>query len=383
MLNKMKNHSRDDLLMLFACSAAYLVGNATYYMLPVIMIHMVKGFALSATQAGLLLTLEMVIISISSLISAFLLRTTPTRMMFKWGVLLVVIGQVFTAITDVVALLVIARMVVGVGGGLVLAITNATISASRNPEKMFSSVFIISGIGMIILLPILTLVGEKFSHTGIFGVFAVLAMTIIPLSTYILASTKLSAKQTVVPSKYRVAPYVTLVAIFLYFCGVGSVWAFSGQIGLQVGLGSGMIGLSLSAATLVGLIGGLLAYRLGTIHGHIKPIIGGWVFHLIAIVVLTATNSSYQFVICLMIVIFVFYFISPYMLGAAAMFGEGGRWGAAGAGAHMLGLTSSTIFGGVLVDWAGYQMIGITFGLLGTSSVLMLIISTGRRNALS
>jgi hypothetical protein len=89
--------------------------------------------------------------------------------------------------------------------------------------------------------------------------------------------------------------------------------------------------------------------------------------------VLTTATTTLEYSASLTVSTITLYFIMPYLIGVAAMFGENGRWGAAGGGASLFGLALSAGVGGILVDWGGYKMIGIAFGISGSLSILIFI----------
>ena len=340
---------------------------------PVILSSIMRSLGLSATKAGFLVTLEMLTLALSTLTLASFIGKVSKRKVFVGGLLLILSGQIFSAVTDVFIFIVLGRMMVGLGGGFVVTVANATISSSSDPERLFSIAYVTSALLTAVVLAILANVSNQFAHTGVFIFLAVLAVICAPFCRPLFQCGSSDSEQPVLPATHPPLAYLTLLAIFIYYCVVGSAWAFAEQIAIQATVGSGIIGWIFSTVTLAGLAGGLLAAWLSTRIGRIKPIVACGIVQILAVFVLSTSTTTFEYSASLMVSTISLYFIMPYLLGAAAMFGENGRWGAAGGGASLLGLALSSAVGGMLVDWGGYKMIGIAFGISGTLSILILM----------
>ena len=301
--------------------------------------------------------------------------------MFVSGLALIVFGQILSAMGEVLTLVVFGRVLVGIGGGMIVTIANAAISTKADPERIFALVIVLSGIAWAILLPILTKLSEQWDHVGVFFFLAVLAVVLTPFCISLLKHHGSTTTRSVVTSTHPPLAYLTLLVIALYFCGAGGAWTFAGQIAVQANVDNEIIGFILAAVTLVGLLGGFLASWLSTKKGRIMPIIGGGLVQIASIFMYSTSTTPIEYTATLMIATMGFYFIYPYMLGAAAMFGEQGRWGAAGGGAALFGLALSPSVGGILVDWGGFRMIGIAFVFMGIMSILVITFVIARFKA--
>lgn len=355
-----------------AGGAAYLIGKNSIIASPIILSSIKRGFELSATQAGIILTLEMLALAISSTLLSTIIGKIANRKLFLWGLLLLLLGHVFAALSDVVLLVVIARIIAGIGAGMIVVVANATMSSSSDPERAFALAFVISGIIAAAIMPVLTGLSDQFAHRGVFIFLAALSLLIAPLCKSMLKNSESHTMQPVILTTHPPLAYMTLLALFIYNCSVGSVWAFSEQMASQAGVESGKIGFIFAAAMSSGIAGGFMASWLSTKAGRIKPIIACGVVHILSILSLTTATTTFEYTASLILCAIALYFIMPYFLGVASMFDENGRWGAAGGGASLLGLAISASVGGVIIDWGGYKMIGIMFALSATLSILIL-----------
>ena len=383
MIQSKNNNIRTALIVGMAGGVALLIGQSSVLVTPVLLSSLMRGLELDATKAGFLLTLEMLTLALSTLILASYIGKVSKRKVFMGGLLLLLSGQIFSALTDVLILIVLGRIMVGLGGGMIVTVANATIASTPDPERIFAIAYVISAVLTAIVITILATLSNQFAHAGVFVFLAVLAVICAPFCRPLFQGGHAETGQQGIPATHPPLAYLTLLALFIYYCGAGSAWAFAEQIAIQVGIESGTIGLILSAVTLGGLVGGSFAAWLSTRIGRIKPLIACAIVQILSILVLTTSTTTLEYSVSLMVATIAFYFIMPYLIGVAAMFAENGRWGAAGGGASLLGLALSAGVGGILVDWGGYNMIGIAFGLSGTLSILILtfvIIQHGKAN---
>ena len=381
MSNTKNNSLRNVLFISIAGSAAYVIGQPVIGLSPVFLTSLMNGLDLSATKAGFLLTLEMLTLSFSTLLLASALGIVSKRTMFVGGLALIVFGQILSAMSETFALMAFGRILVGLGGAMIVTIANAAISITADPERIFALVFVLSGIAWAILLPVLTMLSAQWDYVGVFCFLAVLAVVLTPFCTSLFKHHGATTTRFVIPRTHPPLAYLTLLVITLYFCGAGSAWTFAAQIGVQANVNNRAIGIIFGAVTLVGLLGGFLASWVSTKKGRVMPIVGGGLVQIVSIFLFSTSTTPIEYTATLMMSTMSFYFIYPYMLGAAAMFGEQGRWGAAGGGAALLGLALSSSVGGVLVDWGGYQMIGIAFILMGIVSILVITFVIARFKA--
>ncbi len=352
---------------------AYLIGQSSMLVTPVILSSLIRGLELTATKAGFLVTLEMLTLALSTLILASLIGKISKKKLFIIGLLLLVLGQIVSSLTDALKLVILGRVLVGLGGGMIVTVANATISSSSDPERLFSIAYITSALLTAIAIIVLTMLSEEYAHTGVFIFIAMIAIIGAPLCKSLFHDSKIESEKLTASATQQPLVYLVLLAIFLYFCVMGSAWAFAEQIALHVGIGNQTIGIIFSGVTLAGLFGGSFAAWLSTRKGRIPPIVVCGVVQVSAVLMLSTSTSTLEYAISLTLSTVSLYFIMPYMIGAAAMFGENGRWGAAGGGASLLGLSLSSSIGGILIDWGGYKMIGIMFGVTGTIAILILV----------
>ena len=368
-----ENSLRKALVVGAAGGIALLIGQSSVLVTPVILSSLIRGLELSATRAGFLVTVEMLTLAVSTIfLSSCIGRISKTRM-FVGGLITVILGQLVSALVDITAFILLGRVLVGMGGGMMVTVMNATLSSSGDPERFFAIAYVISASLTALVIIFLTELSNHYHHVGVFLFLAAFAVSGTAFCKPMYEGHYTGTSANVTPTENLPHVYMTLVALFIYYYGAGSAWAFAEQIGHDINIDSGTIGLILSGVTLGGLIGGSVAAWLSTRSGRIKPLVAFSSIQVVSIYLLSVSDTTLQFFVTLMVATISLYLIMPYLIGVAAMFGENGRWGAAGGGASLLGLALSPIVGGLLVDWVGYKMIGIAFAVLAPLSILILV----------
>ena len=382
----LKNNIGMALVVGTAGGIALLIGQSSVLVTPVIMSSLIRGLELSASRAGYLVTLEMLTLAFSTLILASYIGKVSKTKMFTAGMLVLVTGHLFAAFSDVIILIILGRVLVGLGGGMMVTVANATMASSADPERFFSIAFVTSALLTAIALIMLSIIAGQYNHAGVFVFLAALAIVGIVFCRPLLQGGYASSQNSAGRSRHPPLAYLTLLALFIYYCGAGSVWAFAEQKGHHLEIESVTIGLVLSAVTVGGLLSGSVAAWLSTRAGRAKPLVVCATLQVFSIFFFSVSTTTFQYSVSLMLATVSLYFIMPYLIGVAAMFGENGRWGAAGGGASLLGLAISATVGGMLVDWGGYKMIGIAFSIMGpiaTLTLLFVIYQHGKSNMLT
>lgn len=370
---QLKNNFRKALIVGTAGGIALLIGQSSVLVTPVILSSLIRGLELSATNAGFLVTLEMLTLAVSTLVLASYIGGISKTRMFMAGLIALIIGQLVSALIDIPAFILLGRVLVGLGGGMMVTVINATLASSEDPERFFAIAYVTSALFTAFVIILLTELSNQYNHVGVFVFLAAMAVIGTAFCKPIYEGQYIGTSANVISLKNPALAYLTLFAIFIYYCGAGSAWAFAEQIGHHIKIDSGTIGLILSGVTLGGLVGGSVAAWLSTRAGRIKPLVACATIQVFSILLLSVSTTTLQYLVALMIATISLYLIMPYLIGVAAMFGENGRWGAAGGGASLLGLALSPVVGGILVDWGGYKIIGIAFAVLAPLSILILV----------
>jgi predicted MFS family arabinose efflux permease len=217
------------------------------------------GFSLE--QGGLVIVAEVAGGALASILAMFWINKINWRIAVVFAIACVVIGNVITSTQTDANVITALRFAVGFfGQGTLFAIGISMIGNTDNPDKNFG--FVIASqvaFGVVALFTLRPFVEQYQSIGGMYVPLAVLAAVALVFVKYIPTG---SAHQDFgggdQPKKSLALPLTALIAMLIWCCGLGSMWAFIERIGVEGGLESVAALQALGVSSMVA-IGGALA----------------------------------------------------------------------------------------------------------------------------
>jgi predicted MFS family arabinose efflux permease len=250
-LKKILPSERDRMIVLPAIGSQ-LITTTSLFLMPVLIGSLqVKG-GLSGTVAGLLLSMELVVSAFTTLLRSACFNGHSTRRWALFGGSLTIAGTALTLISPAIPMLVVTRLIAGIGAGIVGAEATRVLSRGVEKEKLIATVTIASIVNAAIWLAVLPYIVDRLGYRGPY-----LCLLFICLSgTYLLRRLpSLSSRPGSEQQSFNAAALLVLVAIFLTQLGQGAFWSLEEALGDRAGFSSHAIGVLLSAATLLLLLG--------------------------------------------------------------------------------------------------------------------------------
>jgi predicted MFS family arabinose efflux permease len=316
-------------------------------------------FDVGETAAGLLFSAEMFSYFITLFCAAWpLARWSRVRTALLGGVI-VVAANVAAAYAPSFELLMLMRVIAGIGAGLVGASGTAAASSSLDPDRTFAIVTVGWGIvgGLeFIMIPYAT---ESYGSAGGYLLIAGVSLVLMPALLGLLPPRTSEQDdegffQLIVSAPNRSLAIIALLALFFYEIGQSGVFTFSEQIGLRSGQNEFQVGQILTYTVFIGLLGGLLAAWMGSRFGRKWPIIVGLGLNTLAGAALAVCEDAQLYIALLVLWNFAYYFLVPFMMGALAALDDQGRWAVAGESLWEAGIVPGPLIAGALVESSGY-----------------------------
>lgn len=255
MLTKLLPHKRDRLI-LFPAIGSQLLVSTSLFLMPVLIDSLQVKAGLSGRAAGFLLSMELVVSACTTLFLSAYFHAHSTR---RWGLLgglLAISGTVLTFLSPLLPLLFAARLIAGIGAGIVGAEATSVLSRGIEREKLIAAVTIASIANAAIWLAILPYLIDTLGYRGPYA-----CLLLINLSGTLLLrrlpslSKRKGTKENPPQSPFNVAAVLVIVAIFLTQLGQGAFWSLEETFGHRAGFSSYTIGMLLGGATLLLLLG--------------------------------------------------------------------------------------------------------------------------------
>ena len=362
---------------------ALVVGTLGVWMAPFQIGALIDGLSFSSAQSGLIGTVEIAAMSITAvLVTALLARWTSAQIAI-FGALLACIFQLSSAlITDSVVLM-FARLITGVGCGLIFGSMCAAAAASKNPDRDFAFAQAVMNVIYIVLFAITPYVLIAGQYRGLFLGYALLMVVAIPFIRLIDLRSDPTQGEEHIPAVSKRKMGLVIVgfcATAIFSTGAGALWGFVERMGAEnVGLSVNDIGLLLSASVVFMLGGSLAAGILGVRWGRTAPLVLASVLSGVGVLIASVANTYWWYAIGLMLYSFWYLFITPYIIaGTSSTLDSTGKLASAMGGTMFLFYSVGVGVGGFIVEYLSLAAIG-WFGLLTSSLAAGLFAITSQK----
>ena len=329
--------------------------------MPLLLGAVIDQLNLTASEAGLLGTIELAGVAIAATATAPIVARRSRAVLAMLGCVLAAIGQLMAVQVDTLALLALSRVVAGAGMGVAAAAAQAAVAAEAHPDRLFGIFFAaFTPLAALLLLALPYLIAARGYGAG-YAVLAAISLLAIPLAIWlppppIAGETRITR---LVRAPHRAVAIPALFAVALIAASDLGIWTFIERIGSRAGLAQKDIGLALGSATLAGSASAAVAAWLGTRVGRTLPIVvsfGSMVVVAVALANSSAVTTYVPLVIVWSASVFVAY---TYALGTLAAADVSGRWSAAAAGARSAGAALGPVAAGLAVTSNGYEGAGL------------------------
>jgi len=286
----MARRDRRDRTIFVPTAGAQLIATTSAFVLPFVVGALISGAGFTEASAGYLLSMEAIAAALTTL--AFSAWTLPRsrRRMALIGAGLAATGNALSLISPEIYLLIPARLLAGIGAGIVTAEVSAVVARGLDRERLISGLTIVAifnGSIWLFLIPVM------MPDLGYRAPYLALLFTCISGSILLggLPSPPMhrSAHARARTEEPIGLGYAVLPAIFLTQLGQGSFWTLVGIYGSNSHLDDVTIGTFLSFATLLLLVGVAGTAAVGLRAGRFAPMFG-----LIAVNVTSIVAISYS-----------------------------------------------------------------------------------------
>lgn len=340
--------------------AGSLIAEIGGYAMPFIVGGIVKAYAIPEGWIGFIIAGQIACASLVSIgLAPHLLRLDRRKLAFA-GALLVLCGYAGSALSHSAHLLVISRLVGGIGEGLLFAAIAATAAETPNADRTFALIWIAVVALAVVLYVTLPLMPEWAGSRGIFIALGVVVLALLPLLRNIPPRAKpadvaTGHKKAAIDSR---AITLGLVAALLAVLANGYYYFIEG-IAHSIGMTEAQAGYAMATSAVCALAGPALAHRLGTRFGRTPPLVLGYLLTGIGAYAVTHVGDQSLLTLAMCMSGTTYVFTLPYLLGLAAASG-GAPLAAVARGGQGIGSASAPAISGlILLGGGSYQQIGV------------------------
>jgi predicted MFS family arabinose efflux permease len=349
-------------LLLSAFSSAYAIGLLAMLVLPFMIGATMNGLKLDESRAGLLGTVEFLAVMVGSLAIAPFMGKIPRRAVALFGACLAIIGNIASMFQGTFDSLLVLRPIVGLGCGLALAVGNATVATSENPEKLAGQMSVLFVALMVIAMESFAYVSEHWGYAGVYGALAISMFAVVGFLF------KLPQHANEEPHSSEDHPHAhlglfskasifMLVAMFAFALRDTMMWAFAERIGQAAGYKAADIGSLLSIQALIGIVGPLVASVVGSRFGLKVPVLLGIMSTgIVTFTILQSSNARIPYTIGVLGISVTYFYALSYLTALAAELDTQGRVVAASGGFLVAGVAAGPAVSGYLIVHGGYAL---------------------------
>lgn len=321
-----------------------------------------KSFAVGNSEAGFVVSMEMLSIAIGTLAIGTLARNTPARRIYAIGIAIIVaLNLVCMTVTDL-TLLTLLRMPVGFCLGSIVATVMATAARSDRPESTFGIInSSVGAMGIVIgvVLPQALLLHERIAlPTQLAGLYLVYAAFAAAAALFLRAVPVAPPIEVIEggppPASFPPRRWLGLLGLGILFFGHGVLAVFIVNLGSSIGMAMENIGFVLSAGAVLGVAAPLLAGQYG-VRVPAALWVTGFALLIVGFAFLVATaGSPAVFAVAVPLYGVLPMALIPVFLGALSRVDTTGRL----AGSHpafvLVGGAVAPFVGGALSDAGGF-----------------------------
>jgi len=271
------------------------IGISCWNLMPVILGAAADAHALDDQALGLLGSTLLGGWLFATVVSFYRLPVVSRHLALTVGAALAASGFALALLTNHLWGLYAAWGVAGMGAAMVYCVSIQTIAELGYVERAFGlkvSAEVISGALLLFAFPVLLIASWGFPG-AMYGIAAVYLLAAV-LTPWVRAPVQREASVQPI-SAIPLRPWLALLALFVFMCGITGIWAFMERIGRDIGVEAAQLGTIFALLKVVGGAAGVTAAFAGNRFGMLWPhwtaffAVGG------AVVVLHLADGSQMF----------------------------------------------------------------------------------------
>lgn len=358
--------ARSNSRLLLGVFAAFLLGNLTHSLSPLMIGSLVNTLGYTKGAAGYIVSAEFIGIALAALAVGPRVRRISKRNTAIMGCVVAICLHVVCVFVDSYNLLLVLRFFAGFFAGIGLAAGSAAVASSIEPDRIFA---IVKMSNALVMAAMVICAGWIIGEIGISGGWATLAgfsvlllpfLLVLPHKTKDDKPEELVVKKGAMPNPIQGTMAVT--GLIIWLSGSGFCFVYNSFIAEQSGFDMQNFSVLLAVGKIIGMCGGLTAAIIGIRHGRSFPLIIGISINAVTWLIITMYSSPVIYSVGLALNYISYYFVLPYVLGTSASMDSNGSWAAVASTTLLASLAISPIVGGLLVD--NFGLVGLGIGTL-------------------
>lgn len=351
------------------------LGSAGLNVMPVLVEDFTARFQMSDAESGLVAAAQLLATAVTTLLAASRAARPGRARLARRALPVVALGSVGAFGADDRVTLVLANLLLGVGLGVLYAVTSAAVATTDDPDRA-SSVSVVGTVlvaaFLITAVSILNIewgAGTGFLLLGVMCLPAWFLVGHLPDSASAQVRPASSGAGSPSPAALRSTPSVSLLlGTATLWAVTQGAWSYGSVLGrTRTGMSTATVSTVLAVSSVVALAGAVSGPILARRLGRLPTMAGFVVVQALAIWALAATHDQVVFTGAAVVWQACQLAVLVQSMGAAAFVDPTGRQVAALSGAAALGTAAGPLVVGLVLDGPGVGPLSI---LLATGTVV-------------
>jgi predicted MFS family arabinose efflux permease len=340
-------------------------------LVPITIGVLVEGYGFSLKSAGLFASMEIIAMSVTALLVTQLIGRFKNSSLAIVGGLIIAAGNgVVAMVTENVAIAA-GLIVAGIGLGFVSAAVNASAASTEEPESSYASAMLVYAVGGSVIFAILPSlyveIGYPLYFVGLGVVNAVMVLLYAKLNDS--EQTDVKEKESASGSLLKDTKALSLFgSTLLVWTAMGLMWAVTERIAVSIGMSSQEAAYALLASNVFGMVGGFLVKLTGERFGRTLPLALGAVVLGVSFVGIGNAGTATLFSSALLVYGVAYFYLLPYIMGAAAELDSDGK--VAAFNAAMPGISAA-----ITPALGAYLSSAYSFGIAGNTAFVFAVLA--------
>lgn len=365
-----KGHDKATVFAIIAISCAAYSG---LFAMPLWLGNFTDTLQINPSLPGYMGSTQLFLAMTAALYTSSKIEQLKLRNVALLGVLCIFIANVMSSFISDITLLFLCRGLSGIGEGLLLAILNAAISRTDNPDKLFALSQTTVAVFGIILFATAPTAMLTYGVIGVFSIVVLFSIIALPGALLLPAFT---SKETPGENPSKVGSsslhLLALIGLAILFIGCQGAWAYMERMGIAKNYSLQAIGGFFIIGQLISLLGPVTANYVARIFNRKFAITGGIVVSGLATLMASQAIAENFYIIAAITFQFGTLFMVTSFYGYLAASDTSGKAVSAAPGFLNFGSALGPAVMAGAITFGGYPLLGLT--VVGTYIIAILLL---------
>lgn len=355
------------------------IGYLPLLTLPWLIGSLVRDRGYSDSAAGVIATAELGALAVTTIVVGAIVHRFSRRALCLSGACIAIVSSAALSIVSQTLIVITLLGATGVGCGMCSAAGNSLLSFSKDPSRLTAHLWALAILWQTIVWFVTPLIVQHWKLPGLCALLVAGFAVYLPMMPRMPDLVSSGVARAVRARRFSIAIVLPIFLCSLAFWLRDSVtWSLAERRGLLLGITEYHLGLTFTAASLLGLLGPLAADHLGMRSGRMKTVIGGLAFIGIVMQVIASAASPVQYQAGFLLWTGASIFAWTYVMEMAAVLDPEGRVPAICGGIVFVAGACGPMLGGVLLEWGGRTTLPSVVSLLTAVTLLAAYLAARR-----